>query len=335
MALTVLDSSNLDAIIADSRGETVEVVEKPVATSKPEESKPVIEDEAEDDNGLTAKQREEMTATMQKTIGKKHRMMKEAEEFAAAQYAERKLAEQRAEQIERELNELKGKAKVEDTPKESVTKPVRGNYQSDDDYIEALAAYRTEQLFAEREATAQKKAAEERYNEIITAAKARIETARELVPDFAEVTGSADIPIPSAIANYMQESELFAEIGYHFAKNPDVVKDLQKLTIDKQLVAIGKIESKLTPFGKAAPTEKPSNDEKSSQEIPSNGKQNTAPSEKYTGAFLSKSRTEAPVIKPLSDLGNASNQVDPENIRDVIADYTKTHKANFAHRKRH
>ena len=119
MVMTVLDSNNLDAILADARGE---VVEKAVATAKPEDKEIKADeikadehhdddpDDLEGEDGLTPRQKRELTAKMLKSIGKKHRQVKEAEEFAAAQYNERKMAEQRAEEVMRELNEIKAKS---------------------------------------------------------------------------------------------------------------------------------------------------------------------------------------------------------------------------------
>ena len=339
MALTVLDSNNLDAILADARGE---VVEKAVATAKPEDKEIKADeikadehheddpDDLEGEDGLTPRQKRELTAKILKSIGKKHRQVKEAEEFAAAQYNERKMAEQRAEEVMRELNEIKSKSQpvIKDETNE---RPQRQAFGSEDEYIDAMIKYGVNEGLNKERQEAQKRQDEARQQEIISQAKARIERAVELVPDFKDVTSSVDVAIPEAVARYMQRSEMFAEIGYHFAKNPELVTSLSKLPVDEQLVKLGKIESTLKPFGEK-PSESSHGDKPSNES--SNGKSTKTPSEN-TANLLSKPRTEAPVIKPISDSGTAANEIDPDKIRDVIADFAKRNEINFTKRKRH
>ena len=101
---------------------------------------------------------------------------------------------------------------------------------------------------------AAKEALERKQQEVIQTAKGRIDAAIALVPDFQETVDGADIIVPPAIAGYMQKSELFAELGYYLAKNPDVLTSIAKLAPDEQLVKIGKIEDKLGPFSKKSLT---------------------------------------------------------------------------------
>lgn len=253
---TVLDSSNLDAVIADAIGGEPEVElpkdsgKPPEPEAKPEkvEAKPEAE-EVDDETGLTAEEKQGLTAKMLKAIGKKHRGLKESEEFAAAQYNERRLAEQRAEVLERELNRLKAQnqpaAKVEDT------KPDRQNFKTDDEYQTALIDYRVEQKIRDRDTQQAQQREQERIQQVTAEAGARLAKARELVDDFTETVAGADIEVPAHIGAYMQESEMIAELGYHFAKHPETLERLQKMTPHKALVEIGKIESTLKPFGPA------------------------------------------------------------------------------------
>src|SRR5271154_3092167 len=110
----VLDSHNLEEIVKDATGEGLE---RPVEPEKPVEkveakAKDVKEpeddkDDVEGEDGLTPHQKRELTQKMQVAIGKKHRALKDAEEFATEQYNERRLAEQRAEAFQNEINALK------------------------------------------------------------------------------------------------------------------------------------------------------------------------------------------------------------------------------------
>src|SRR6202012_1716304 len=90
-----------------------------------EESK--AEDDVEGEDGLTPRQKREFTKAMQATIGKKHRMQREAEEFAQSQYQEAKLAEARAAKLEADLAALK--AQLQPTKSEEKGKPDRASFK--------------------------------------------------------------------------------------------------------------------------------------------------------------------------------------------------------------
>jgi hypothetical protein len=334
MTVQVLDSTDLTGILADAGVELDQTQsELPADTTEKTASEatayPAPSEGEEDDNGLTAAQREELTAKMQKAIGKKHRALREAEEFAAAQYNTAQLAQRRAQELEAELARVRGSKAEPEAPK-ATAKPQRQDFGNESDYIDAMIQFGVEQsLQAKREQEA-REAAERHQQEILDSARGRIQRAMELVPDFAEVTGAVDMEVPTAVAGYMQKSELFAELGYHLAKNPEVLVSLTKLAPDEQLVKIGKIESTLQPFGsKTTP-----NDTQSSQ---STGKPKPAPSEP-TGNVPSKARgNAAPVITPLDGTGSAGIQKEPAdmNIREAIQDWQRKNGANLGRRQRH
>ena len=87
---TVLDSNNLDAIVADATGEPLEKPNEPEApveeTEAPaEKASPEApeSDDVEGEDGLSPREKRELTAKMQKAIGKRTIALREAEEFAA------------------------------------------------------------------------------------------------------------------------------------------------------------------------------------------------------------------------------------------------------------
>lgn len=315
MAVVTIDSTDTEAVIANAQGDAPKA--KPA--EKPE---PKVEDDTEDDDGLTAEQKAELSAKMLKAIGKKHRLMKDAEEFAASQYNERRLAEERAANLERQLAELKAK----ETPKaQEKSKPDRKDFPDDVAYVEALTDYKAEQQFAKFKAEQAAEAAERRQQEMIATASERIAKARELVPDFDDLVGGADIQVPGVVMGYMQRSEMLAELSYHFAQNPDELVALSKLQPDEQLVRVGKIEAKLAPFAKRTNGATPSTDDEVKTK-----------SSDDTGTLPSKART-APVITPLSSSGAAQvNKLETEmNPRELIQAWAKAHKVDFSRRKRH
>lgn len=342
MTITVLDSSNLDAILADATGEAAQEEvkagekkddskaetkgdEKKEAVAETEAGDHVDPDDVEGDDGLTPAQKKELSAKMLKAIGKKHRQMKEAEEFAASQYSERRLAEERAERLQRELEEAK--PQKEQAPE--ATKPDRANFQNDVEYVEALADWKVDQKLKARDVQQAKEANERMQAEMLATAKGRITKALELVPDFQEVTEAADVEVAPVIAGYMQKSEMFAELGYYLAKHPEVVVSLSTLAPDVQLVQIGKIEGTLKPFSESFPD---STHADKASKVVTEAKQ----ASETNGQPPSKVRNTAPVIKPLNTSGAATDKDSADmNIRETIADWQKKKGANLALRKRH
>lgn len=285
-------------------------------------------DDVEDEDGLTPRQKRELSETMRKAIGKKHREMKEAEEFAADQYNQRRLADDRAANLERQLAELKAQttpaSKVE-PPKE----PKREDFQTEQAYQDARVDWRAEQKFQEKQAREALERAQAEEARIAAAAEARLRQAAELVPDFAEVVDH-DLRIPGHIAGYMRESDMFAELGYHFGQHPDVIDRLAKLSPAKALVEVGKIESTLKPF-----SETHKGDGKANGKEPSPNASTEASTQ--TGESPSKPRGTAPVITPLSAGSTSQVEKDPRgmNIRETIADWQKKNQRNLGLRKRH
>jgi hypothetical protein len=345
MAVTVIDSGDMDAMLADAGVE----VEKPAAQADDEKpqakaydktaASEVDPDDVEDEQGITPRERRELTERTRRLIGKKHRQLKEAEEFAADQYNGKRLAEQRAEDLARENAELRAKLPPDRKHESAMPeKPQRQNFATDDEYLDAMIQFGVDQRLAEQREKDAKEAAEQARQKIMDAATSRMNRAMEIVPDYREVIEDADAIVPPAIANYMGKSEMIAELGYHFAKNPDVLVSLAKLPPDEQLVQIGKIESILSPFEPREGKTAAQNDTTSSQEA-SNGKPHkAAPSADSTGLDLSKPRGKAaPVITPLDATGSAGIQKDPAdmNIRESIEDFSRRNRVNLGMRKRH
>lgn len=333
MTAVVLDNTNLDGIVADARGEAP----TPEAAEKPAEPAPVAaktngdasthEDEAEDESGLTEQQKIDLTKKMQAAIGKKHRALKDAEEFAAEQYNNLRMERAAREKLELELAELRGKP-----PKvvsiEEGQPPKLEDYATETEYQNALIDWRVDQKLKAKEADEAKQREADRMSQIQADASARIAKAIELVPDFAEVTEASDLMIPGHIAGYMQESEMLAELGYHFAKNPDELVRLQKMSPAHALVAIGKIESKLTPFAPVAKAETngaapPKSDERPRAETP-------------TDERPSKPRASPP-IKPLNSGSAVQVEKDESEMtaQEALQAWQKKKHANLTKRQRH
>lgn len=325
MAVTVVDGSNLEQVMADAGVAEAETkADKPAekAAAKPadkptdKEAKPDEADDADDvegDDGLTQRQKRELSGKMLKAIGKKHRQVKEAEEFAAHQIREKTEAERRATEAEERARQLEAQLR----PVKEEVEPTREAFSTEGDYIDAKIKWGVDQGIKqrdmEREALAMQKSVEQQYARAV-----------EMVPDFEEAT-SKQLNYPRGVATYMRDSDMFAELGYHFAKNPQSLEKLASLAPMRQLVELGKIEATLRPFGSSASS--PKADDKSDDD-----KSSTVD----TGFSPSKARSDAPVISPLTGSeGSVEPDVRTMGIRQSIEHFQKTNKVNLHARKRH
>jgi hypothetical protein len=339
MAVTVIDNTNLDAIVGDQTLPEMASASgtKPVA-AKPEEKpvEPAKEakepaEEVEDDNGLTEAQKKELSAKMLTAIGKKHRAMREAEEFGEEQYNQRRAAEKRADQLESEIRRLQAQLSSA-APAQADDKPKRENFETDDAFNDAVVDWKVAQKFREKEAERAKQENEARQAQIIEEARTRVQRAMDIVPDYQEVVEGANLAVPPYIAGYMQESEMFAELGYHFAKHPSVLEKLSKLSPARALVEVGKIESTLQPF--AASSAKDPHTEKGEKPEAPSPKNGDKPSTE-TGSTPSKPR--AAVITPLN--AGSAVQVDKDeremDSREALSAWRQKNAKNLMKRARH
>jgi hypothetical protein len=342
MATVVIDNADVGAVLADARGEKVEPVKADTKEAKADDKAADNTDDVEDENGVTPAQKREFTAKMLAAIGKKHRQMmeakesaativKSAEDFAAEQYNEKRLAEQRAENLERELQRLKN-AQIKVEVKEA-TEPKRKDFKTDDEFRDAAIDWKVDQKLQAKQREDQQREDERRQQQVLEAANSRIARAIETVPDFKAVTEACDWETPPYIASYMQESEMFGELGYFLAKpeQAELRAKLSKMRPEAALVEIGKIESKLSPFAAAKANGNGSDNSKSNGSTPSTD----ASQASSTDSGQSKSR--AAVIKPLSSGSAVQVEKDEAEMspQEALAAWQKKHGVNLQARKRH
>lgn len=312
----VLDSSDLAGVVADATG--VEPPAPPPEPVKPRARKEASEPKGEpdEDDGLTDEERNELTRKMQKAVGRRHRQMREAQEQAQREQTGRKAAEDRAKQLEEELAKLRSGERVEPRKVEESQEPKPENFETTEAYMAARVKWEVGQEL-ERERRERREAeARKEQERIVSAARERIAKAIELVPDFQEVTEAADLEVPGHIAAEMQESELFAELGYYFAKHPDELERIAAMRPGRGILELGKIESRLKPFG-----EKPKvNGEK--------------PSTK-TDVSPSRPRIQAPIVTPLNVRGSPQVEEPDTSVRDSVASFQRRTGANLKGRSRH
>ena len=286
-------------------------------------------------DGITPRQRRIFTKEMQATIAKKHHAAKEAESRAEAEYNRSRMAEERAAKLQERIEALERAAKpapVEEGP------PNRTKFETDEAYQDALIDYRVDQRLKKQQAEADQRAAERQQAEVVAQAQARVERARELIPDWQETVAAISDEIPLHIAGIMEQSELLPEIAYHFAKNPAELVRLSAYTegltpgsqawsraVSKSLVDFGKIEAKLSPFVKASSPE------------PDTKAPNGAEPKSITGTAPSKPPVRAPIIRPLDTGSESQVEKAPAEMSyaEARAAWERQSGVKLAVRKRH
>jgi hypothetical protein len=210
-----------------TKPETAEVK----ADEKPAETKT----EADDDVKLTQK--------IEKLINKKHRAMKEAEEFGASEARKAIAAEQRAADLQRQIDELKGTKS--DGAKPDGDEPKPEDFKTVGEYTRALVKYEAKRAGEIGQKQAVQSQQQAHAQEIISQFVQRQDAFKAATPDYETVVGESELEVPNIAQQYLVESEMGPQLAYHLAKNPDEVTRLQKLSPSRVLAELGKLEVKL------------------------------------------------------------------------------------------
>ena len=111
-------------------------------------------------------------------------------------------------------------------------------FNSYEDYAEALAERKAEELVAKREAAKQQEALFEQYYE-------REETARDKYDDFDQVTYNESLPVTEIMAQSIQASDIGPDVLYWLGSNPKEAERISRLNPILQAKEIGKVEASL------------------------------------------------------------------------------------------
>ena len=215
-------------------------VEESVATEEPkeeteEESQEESAEESKDDAEAESKGKKEKQDRFQKRITQLTQKRKEAEALADAN--SRKVAE---------LEEMiKRMAKGGNTQTEEKPKPNRAEYQSDDEYVEALTDWKLDQKMAEKE----KKQAEERAKAeeeaVLKSYQRKAKEASLKLSDFNEVMAEFQkVQVKKFIEDALLESDVGPYVAYILAKDPDEFERISNLPAIKAVKELGKLEEK-------------------------------------------------------------------------------------------
>lgn len=130
--------------------------------------------------------------------------------------------------------------------------PTADQFANVDEYAQALAERKAQELVQQREQRQQQEALLESYQE-------REEAAREKYDDFEQVALNPKLPITTLMAQTIQASEVGPDVAYYLGSNPKEAERISRLPAYLQAKEIGRIEAKVqssppTKKTSAAPT---------------------------------------------------------------------------------
>lgn len=157
--------------------------------------------------------------------------------------AERKHNREKAE-LHSRLEALESK-KAEPAKQEG--RPTLDQFESYDDYTEALADWKYDQRSKADKAEQEKSKAVEREKGLQKSFASKVEKFKESTPDFDDVVSEiSDIALTPSVIEALFESDISAELTYYFGKNPDDLERINSLSAISAAREIGKIEAKLS-----------------------------------------------------------------------------------------
>jgi hypothetical protein len=228
-------------------GKFVKTDESQPAKAEEPAAKAADDDEHDDDG---AKLSDAVKRKIDKIVAKKHRAMKEAEEFGREEYNARRAAEARAADLQRQIDELRsgksgtGPASGEGDDKE----PKPEDFKTVGEYTKALTKYEVAQARKADQAQKTQDNHKQRIEAVQQQFSERVAATAKEIPDYREVIEAADWEVPHHMQAYLVDSENGARIGYHLAKHRDEFDRIAKLLPVRAIAELGKLEDKL--YGK-------------------------------------------------------------------------------------
>lgn len=157
-------------------------------------------------------------------------------------------AERRAEAAETELQRLRTpETKPAEKPAPAEGKPKVSDFADYDEYVEALAEWKTDQRLAADKSKEQTAKAAESHRNAAAAFGERVKEAAKK-PEYANIYDvlDSDVAVSAAMHEAILESPLGAELAYYLGKHPEEAAHIATMTVVGAGRALGKIEASLT-----------------------------------------------------------------------------------------
>jgi len=246
--------------------EPAPVEEKPVAAAaepSAEAEEPVVEGEEKPSADHAAS---EAGAKLAKRKGSLQDRINELTHDKYATVRERDAARAEATRLQHELNALRAAAPVKPVPDvdpAALPKPKVEDFQTYEDFVEALSDWKAEIKAAKHAAAVEKKiddrlasernaaqtdAATRAQQELFNQHRVRVDAFEKTHPDLKAVMAEYDsdeFMVPSLMQEHILRSDLGPALLYHLAKHPDDFRRITALPQGPMLVALGKLEARL------------------------------------------------------------------------------------------
>lgn len=228
---------------------TTEVNAESVAPAEgevlPEEVQKVAQDEAE----ATAADKQEDSQDDAEPKKSKGGFQRRIDELTRQREEERREKERLLSLVERLSDN--GRQKPQETPQPQGTiEPKREDFDDYEAYLEARAEFRAvralEARLQQQEAQRAQQVQMTEQQKQAAAWTARLAEARSKLPDFDDVTASADVAITPQMSSALMDSEKGAEVAYYLAKNPAEAARIAALSPLGQVREIGKLEDRVS-----------------------------------------------------------------------------------------
>jgi hypothetical protein len=132
--------------------------------------------------------------------------------------------------------------------------PKREAFADDEAFTRARVEHDTEKRVAEKLAERERQQEAERRQE---AFYEKAEKAAERYPDFQLVVSNPSLPINDAMAEFIAESDLGADVAYYLGKNPMKASAIAQMSPVKAARELTRIEGELAARPKATPSKAP------------------------------------------------------------------------------
>jgi hypothetical protein len=158
------------------------------------------------------------------------------------------------EQERDDLREAQKQKAAETKPQPTNDKPLRENFVTEDEWIDAYADWRD----AKKELEARRRDEKERFKSVLTNFNKQLDAEREAHDDFDEVVGSP-VEIPKSVELAIPHLENGAAVAYHLGKNPDIAAKLMDMDPLQAVAYVGRISAELSlpSNGNRSPDKKP------------------------------------------------------------------------------
>lgn len=119
--------------------------------------------------------------------------------------------------------------------------PARGNYETEEAYLDALTDHKVELKLAKRDQQQEQVKAQETK---AGSWQSKLAAARTEIDGYDEVMNAADAPVAAHVAELIMEHDHGAKVAHHFAAHPEELAKINDMSPAKAAFEIGKLATK-------------------------------------------------------------------------------------------